>query len=138
MSPILKNILAVVAGIVAGSAVNMGIIMLSGIIIPPPNGADVTTYEGLKASIHLFTPKHYIMPFLAHALGTFSGAVLATLIAATNKTKFAMVIGIIFLVGGVSNVLMLPSPTWFTILDLVGAYIPMGYLAGILAGKISK
>lgn len=35
MNPILRNILAVVAGIIAGSAVNMGIIMLSSSIIPP-------------------------------------------------------------------------------------------------------
>ena len=43
MNPIFKNILAVIAGCVLGSAVNMGIIMVSGSIIPPPDGADVTT-----------------------------------------------------------------------------------------------
>lgn len=31
------------------------------------------------------------------------------------------------------NAFMLPSPTWFTILDLAGAYIPMAYLGGKLA-----
>ncbi|MEZ4979370.1 MAG: hypothetical protein R2772_08730 [Chitinophagales bacterium] len=36
MNPILRNILAVVAGIVVGSAINMGIIMISGSLIPPP------------------------------------------------------------------------------------------------------
>jgi len=36
MNPIIKNILAVLAGVVLGSAVNMGIIMISGSIIPPP------------------------------------------------------------------------------------------------------
>jgi len=46
MNPILKNILAITAGILLGSAVNMGIIMISGSIIPPPNGTDVTTTEG--------------------------------------------------------------------------------------------
>ena len=76
MHPIIKYILAVLAGIVIGSAVNMGIIMISSSIIPPPNGADITTAEGLKASMHLFQPKHFIMPFLAHALGTFAGALL--------------------------------------------------------------
>jgi hypothetical protein len=63
MNPIIKIILAIIAGIFFGSAVNMGIIMLSGSIIPPPNGADVTTTEGLKASMHLFQPKHFILPF---------------------------------------------------------------------------
>ena len=63
MNPMIKNILAVILGFVIGSAVNMGIIMVSGSIIPPPIGADVTTMEGLKASIHLFEPKHFLFPF---------------------------------------------------------------------------
>lgn len=63
MNPIIRNILAVVVGAVIGSVVNMGIILISGHIIPPPNGADVTTMEGLKVSIHLFQPKHFILPF---------------------------------------------------------------------------
>lgn len=133
MRPIIRNILAVIVGLVAGSAVNMGIIMISGSIIPPPEGVDNTTVEGLKAGIHLFQPKHFLFPFLAHAIGTFVGALLTAIIAANRKMLFALIIGLFFLVGGIANVLMLPSPIWFTIVDLVGAYIPMAYLAGKLA-----
>jgi len=133
MNPILKNILAVVAGCIFGGIVNMGIIMVSGYIIPPPEGADITTMEGLKESMHLFKPINFLFPFLAHALGTLTGAFIAAKIASNRKMTFAIVIGFCFLVGGVMNVFMLPSPTWFTILDLAGAYIPMGYLGGKLA-----
>lgn len=133
MNPILRNILAVIAGALVGSIVNMAIITVSGSVIPPPEGADVTTMEGLQASLHLFEPKHFIMPFLAHALGTMVGAWLAARIAATRKITCAMVVGGLFLVGGIGNVLMLPSPLWFTVVDLVGAYIPMAYLGGKLA-----
>lgn len=133
MHPIIRNILAIVAGIVIGSTVNMGIISISGSIIPPPEGADVTTSEGLKAAMHLFEPKHFIFPFLAHALGTFFGAFVAAIVAANHKFKFAMAIGIFFLAGGIASVFMLPSPTWYTIVDLVFAYLPMAYLAYKLA-----
>ena len=135
MNPIFRNVIAVVAGAILGSAVNMSIIMVSGSIIPPPAGADVTTAEGLKASMHLFRPEHFLMPFLAHAFGTFAGAYLAAVIAASYKTVFAYVIGVLFLAGGIANVLILPSPVWFTVLDLGGAYIPMAYFAGKLAVK---
>jgi hypothetical protein len=130
MNPIIKNILAVVAGLLFGSIVNMGLIMISGSIIPPPEGADVTTMDGLKASMHLFQPRHFIFPFLAHALGTLAGAFLAATIAADNKMRFAWVIGAFFLLGGIANVFMLPSPVWFSVLDIVGAYIPMAYIGG--------
>lgn len=135
MHPILRNILAVIAGVIVGGIVNMGIITISGSIIPPPEGADVTTTEGLKEAMHLFQPRHFIMPFLAHALGTFAGALLAGLIAASHKMTFAFVIGIFFLAGGIASVFMLPSPTWFTVVDLVIAYIPMAFLAGKLVTK---
>ena len=135
MNPILRNILAVIAGIIVGGAVNMGIITISGSIIPPPEGTDVTTTEGLKAAMYLFQPKHLIMPFLAHALGTFAGALLAAVIAFSHKMKFALGIAVFFLAGGIYMTLMLPSPTWFTILDIVGAYIPMGYIAGKIVQK---
>jgi len=138
MSPIIRNILAIVAGISIGSVVNMGIITVSGSIIPPPDGADVTTTEGLKASLHLFEPRHFIFPFLAHALGTFAGALVAAFIAANHKLKFAFGIGIFFLAGGIASVFMLPSPTWYTSADLIGAYIPMAYVAGKLATRKNK
>ena len=133
MNPTLKNILAVIIGSVAGSFVNGGIIMISGSVIPPPEGTDITTLEGLKASMHLMEPKHFLMPFLAHALGTLVGAAIAVLIAANNKMIIALIVGLMFMAGGIANVLMLPSPVWFTIVDLAGAYIPMAYIGGWLA-----
>lgn len=135
MNPILKNVLAVVAGIIVGSIVNMGIVMISGSVIPPPEGGDITTMEGLKATMHLFEPKHFIMPFLAHALGTLVGAFVAAKIAATQKLNMALAIGVFFLIMGAINNYMLSGPLWFTALDLFAAYIPMGYLGGKMAIK---
>ena len=75
------------------------------------------------------------MPFLAHAVGTFVGAYLAAFIAATHKIQFALAVGAFFLVGGIWSVFLLPSPLWFTVVDLVVAYIPVSFLAGRLAMK---
>lgn len=133
MNPIIRNILAVILGLLGGSIVNMGIVNLSGSIIPMPDGADIKSMEGLQATIHLFEPKHFLMPFLAHSMGTLIGAYLAALIAATYKMRFAITIGVFFLIGGISAVAMIPAPMWFNITDLVLAYLPMGYLGGRLA-----
>jgi len=135
MNPILRNVLAILAGAIVGSVVNVSIIMVSESIIPPPNGADVTTMEGLKRSMHLFETKHFVFPFLAHALGTFVGAFVAAKIAANHKLKIALSIGLFFMIGGITNVFMLPSPLWFSILDITLAYIPMAFIAGKLIVK---
>ena len=132
MNPTLKNILAVVAGLVAGGIINTIIISISGKIIPPPEGADVTTVEGIKASIHLFEPKHFLMPFLAHAMNAFVGAFVTAKIAANRHMLLAMIIGIVSLIGGIAAVMMIPAPMWFNITDLALAYLPMAFLGGKL------
>ena len=137
MNPKLKNILSVIAGAFIGSIVNMALIMSSGKIIPLPEGVDTTTEEGLKAAMPLLEPKHFIIPFLAHALGTLAGAIIAAKLAATNKARCAYVVGVLFLIGGIANVFMLGAPMWFNILDLVAAYLPMAFIAKKIAVKNS-
>ncbi len=135
LNKIVRNVLAVITGIVLGSVVNMGIINLQYSFISLPEGVDVTNTESLKSSMHLFEPKHFIFPFLAHAIGTLGGAYLAARIAASHKMNIALGIVIFFLIGGISMVFLIPSPIWFAILDLSLAYIPMGWLSGRLAAK---
>lgn len=135
MNPIVRNILAVIAGLLIGGAVNMGIITLSPHIIPPPPGTDFTTAENIVKYMPMMQPRHFIMPFLAHALGSFVGALVAALLAANNHMRLALGIGIFSLIGGIGAVYMIPAPLWFDIIDLVGTYIPMAYIAGKIATK---
>ena len=128
LNPRFKNALAVGTGILVGSFVNMAIISISDSVIPPPTNIDVSTTEGLKAAMHLFQPKHFLFPFMAHAFGTFVGSMIATKIALTHQKVPAMLVGIFFLFGGITTILMLPSPLWFAITDIIGAYLPMAYL----------
>jgi hypothetical protein len=111
----------------------MSLIMLGPNLIPPPAGADVTTMEGLKASLHLFEAKHFVFPFLAHALGTLAGAFVARLLAPGNSTLPARMVGGLFLLAGIANVVLLPAPAWFSATDLVLAYLPAAWLGQALA-----
>ena len=96
------------------------------------------TPEGLAAGIALFEPRHFVTPFLAHALGTLVGAFVAYLLAASHKARFAYAIGVLFLMGGIAACFMIPAPAWFMALDLVVAYLPMAWLAIALGARISK
>jgi hypothetical protein len=78
MKTFLRSLLAVLLGIILGSVVNMALILASPQVIPPPAGVDVNNVESMRASIHLFEPKHFLFPFLAHALGTLVGATVVT------------------------------------------------------------
>jgi len=135
MKRVFRLILAVIAGLFIGSVVNMALVMASGHIIPSPAGVDTTTTEGLKAAMPLFEPKHFLFPFLAHAIGTLVGAFIATLAAPGRICGPAWAVGAFFLIGGIAAVAMLPSPLWFTVVDLVLAYLPMAWLGHRLAAR---
>lgn len=105
-----RNVVGTVLGLIVGGNVNMALINISTDIIPGPAGADVKTMEGLQKSIHLFEPKHFLMPFLAHALGTLLAALLASLIGKSHRKRIALTTGVVFFVGGAMAVSMLPAP----------------------------
>ncbi len=135
MSPLVRNLLAVVAGIVVGMAINGGLVAISSSIVPLPEGVDPNDFESINANIHKYSTQHFIMPFLAHALGTLAAAFTAAKIAVSHNMKFAMGFGVFFLLGGIAAVSFLPnSPMWFKGLDLIMAYLPMAYLGGKMAG----
>ena len=65
------------------------------------------------------------------------GGVIGWLSAADHKTigrRFILTSFAFFLLGGITMVAMFGGPIWFTVLDLLGAYLPMGYLGGMLGG----
>lgn len=135
MNPTLRNVLVFLLSLVVGSMANMLTLSIGTKIIPAPEGADTSTVEGLAACIHLFQPKHFIFPFLAHAIGTLVGAYLLTKLAASHQFLLAMMLGCIFGAGGLYMIYILPAPLWFNLLDAFVAYLPMAYLGWRLGTK---
>lgn len=136
MIDFLRNIVALLGGLVVGGLVNMGLIMLGPSIIPPPAGIDVTSSESIAASIHLFEAKHFIVPFVAHAAGTLVGAMVAYLLAVSYRPHIAYIVGALSFAGGVAASFMIPAPKWFVAVDLIFAYFPMAWIGVTLAGRI--
>lgn len=138
MPNLLRTVLALLVGVAIGGSVNMALITLGPALIPPPAGVDVNSAESLGKAMHLFEPRHFIMPLLAHAVGTLAGALAAYLIAATHKAQLAYVIGAVFLGGGVAASFMIPAPAWFIALDLLAAYLPMAWLGVRIGARVKQ
>jgi hypothetical protein len=132
---IVRNILAVVVGFLIGGLVNWGILTVGHVLIPPPAGFDGTSMEGVAATIHLLRPHDYIVVFLAHALGPFAGVLSAMFIAASGRKTIAIILGSLFLLGGIAANYMIPAPAWYRIVDLVFAYVPTAFLAWKVSRK---
>jgi len=133
MNPILKNILGLISGLVIGALVNSGIVTFGGSMIPPPTGVDPNDFESIKANMDLYELKHFVVPYLAHILGSFVAAFVAAKIC--NNKIISIVAGSIFILGGAMVIYMIPeTPMWFSILDLI-SYIPAAIVGWMLGRK---
>ena len=128
MNTFFKNILSILGGVLIGLVVNMGLIMTGNQLIPFEDGIN-------PMNATMWDIKYFIFPFLAHAIGTLAGAFIAAKFAASYHMIFAICIGIFFLLGGITMVFILPAPTWFVVVDLFLAYIPMGWLGRKISNK---
>lgn len=121
-----------------GGISNSLILQLGLIFIPPPAGSDFSTAEGLAKSMATLNPEHFVVPFLAHAGGTFISALLLTWLLRSVNAKPALLAGCVFLAAGTYMVLVLPAPLWFEILDLSLAYIPAAYIGFLCGANLNK
>ena len=127
MKQILKNIGILILGIIIGMIVNMGLIIIGGIIFPLSE-----SFEPMNAINWDF--KYFIFPFLAHSVGTLSGSFLVSKLSRNSNIIFPLIVGLYFLSGGIYMVTILPAPMWFVFLDLIVCYIPMS----LIGWRISK
>lgn len=136
---IIRNIFAVLVGLLLGAYANGYLIQWISPLFPLPEGTNVLDLESIKANIPYYSWKNFIAPFVGHAGGTLVAAFVCALLAASRKWILALVIGIVFLAGGIYMVKLLPeAPLWFDALDLGMAYLPMAFLGVFLGNSLLK
>lgn len=137
MNPILRNVLAIIAGMAVGMAANMGFLVLLNKFIPVPEGVDFNNMETIIQAMEAgkYELKHFISPFVAHSAMALLGAFVAVKLGAIRHKTLALVVGVLSLAMGIVAVNMIPAPLWYNIVDLVFAYIPMCLIGYSLAGK---
>lgn len=143
MNPVLRNILAGLAGAFASMPANSMLLAplarLTGApaLPPPPEGMSLTEVRELYAPlIAQFEPIHYVGPIIAHWNGAFIGALVAGLLMAGRKMTTPLIVAGFSLIGGIMMAWMTSTqPFWSMALDLVG-YLPVGWLGWKLALRL--
>ena len=131
----MKTLLLFLVALILGGVFNSLVLNFGMEIIPPPEGYDMNNPSELAKAMAVMEPKHFLFPFLAHALGTLVGAIFFTYFSKSNKLIFPMFIAGLFFAGGLYMVLILPSPIWFNAMDLILAYFPVAFIGYILAKR---
>jgi hypothetical protein len=134
----LRSLLAAILGLLAGFWIILAGQLLGQKIYPPPPWLDVNNPDSLAAAMKVIPAGALAIVLVSWAVGTFIGSGIAARIAPTWKIGQGMIVGILFLMSGISNMSMFPHPPWFWIIGVV-EFLPVAYLGAKLnSGVVSK
>jgi hypothetical protein len=111
----LRNISAVLLGVVVAFCTVMLVEWLSHQVYPLPPGLDFKNPEQVRQFTSSLPLGAFLLILLGWLLGTISGGLAACYVAREKPLVFASIIGAVMLAATVANLVMIPHPTWFSI-----------------------
>ncbi len=116
---IVRSVLAVIAGLVAAMFFIVGTEVVWAVVYPPAPGVDLHDIEACKAHIAQLPADAFVIAAAGWGLAVFAGSWAATRLGPGRHPAHGNVVGSILLFAAVANMLMLPCPVWFWVLNLV-------------------
>ena len=126
----IRNILAVIVGLAVGMAFNMFMVIVTTALYPMPEGVTFEDPEGLEAYFAGLPLAAFLMVLLAHVGQAFLGGLVAAAINRKSAMWVAMIVGLVSMLFGIANMMMMPHPAWMWV------EMPLYLLAAYAAAKI--
>ena len=114
-----RNILAVLAGIIAAGVTVFVVEMIGHFLLPMPPGVDPTNPDSLRANAANLPVSNLIAMVIGWCAGSFVGGLIAALISREQKMLCALIVALFILGSGVATMLMIPHPIWIWIVAIV-------------------
>ena len=124
----LRNVGAVITGLVVGMFVNLALVQLNTVLFPLPDGVELTDSAQMRDAIQHLPAAAWILVFAAHLGQSFVGAWVAARLGASHWMTLAMIVGVVSLGAGIANAMMLSAPAW-TWLEMP-FYLVVAWMAG--------
>ena len=129
----IKNILAVILGLIIGNIAIMSLHYLGLYFYPLPEGVDMSDMTAIAEYVKIAPLGSLLMVMLAHIGGTFIAGVSTTLLS--KEIVVSYIVGGFFTISGIWNLYLLPHPMWFNI-EIV-LYLPAAVFGFKLFAKKS-
>jgi len=131
----IRSVLGVVLGLFAAGLVIMTVQGIGHQAFPLPEGIDPKDPESLKAGMDRIPLGAMLFVLLAYLVGTIAGAWLAARIAGRAAILHGLIVGLFLLAGSIANLMKIPHPVWFALVNLL-IYLPAAWLgARVAAGR---
>ncbi len=116
-NPMLKTVLAVVAGVIAGGAIVFVTEAIGHSLFPPPADLDLSNPADVDRLMASLPAGAFAMVLLGWFLGSFAGAYVAHAIA--KKRAAAWAVAAIFILFTTMNFFMIPHPLWMIVAGIL-------------------
>jgi MFS family permease len=133
----MKQVLAVLAGLVVGVLVIFLAQAIEMAIFPPPANFDPNDPEQVKQLMQNASTLSLVLVLVGYFLGAFIGGLVATNIIKGTTWMPALLVGTVLTVLGLINLLAIPHPLWFTIFGLV-IYFAGSFISFLVYTKFKK
>ena len=129
----LGNVIAVIIGIIAGMALNLGILEINYLAWPIPKGLDISDSAQLQNYLDTLPVLAFLGAMAAHLAQSFGGGWVAARLGSSHPMLLAMIGGTVSLAAGVMMMTMVKGPAWMAI--ELPLYLVVAWLAGNIEQK---
>ena len=133
----IKIILTNTGAILAGAVVMILIQQINLMLFPLPSWVDTNNSEHLAQVMVNLPITALLMVELSYILGCITAGALLSLFLRNHLAVSVWVIGSIYTVMGLINLLMVPHPIWLAVLSSV-TYIPMVWLGAKILTQLKR
>ena len=135
--PIWRRGLAILVSFIVGFMFVALIEALSLKVHPPPADLDQSDLDALGSYIKGLPVGAFLFLLAAHGIGSLMAGFACAATAGRKWYLGSGIIGQAILSAGVLNLIFLPHPVWFAVID-VNLYVPFALLGCLLASAIFK
>lgn len=131
----IRKAIAVMVGVIVGIVVVTLVEGISSKLYPPPADLVASDIDALRQHISTLPRAAFFIVLAAHAIGTLAAGFVCAAVSKNQLWWGPIFVGAILLAGGIANLVMIPHPIWFAIVD-VAVYLPAAYLGGVISNSI--
>ena len=127
-----RRIAAVLLGLLAGFVVVALIESISSVVYQPPTDLDFNDLDAMREFVATLPTGAFVFVLLAHLCGSFIAGFVCVLVAKERWNAGSLGLGVFFLLAGIANLVMIPHPMWFGVIDVL-LYLPAAFAGGAVA-----
>ena len=131
---ITKYVLPVVVGAMAGIMLISGGETMVFSVYPLLPGTDRYDAESLAKAMKVLPASAFMFLIVNYIVCSFLAGILTTLVSKGTTLRPPIVVGIVLTLAGLYNIVKLPHPLWFSILNLF-IYLPFVYFGYLVVRK---